>query len=53
MHPKTTVSVLNPKAADFAQSIAKALNAQVTDLPAGESKLTEADIIIVIGKDRI
>ncbi len=52
-YEKTTVSILNPKAADFAQSIAKALNAQVADLPAGESKLTEADIIIIIGKDRI
>lgn len=52
-YEKTTVSVLNEKAADLAQSIAKTLNAQIIDLPSTESKLTEADIIIIIGKDKI
>lgn len=52
-YEKTTVAVLNPKAVDFAQNLAKALNAPVEDLPAGESKLSEADIIIIIGKDKI
>ncbi len=52
-YEKTIVAVLNPKAADFAQNLAKALKAPIEDLPASESKLSEADIIIIIGKDKI
>lgn len=52
-YEKTIVAVLNPKAADFGAQLAKALNAMVENLPGSESKLTEADIIVIIGKDKI
>lgn len=51
-YEKTQVSIINQSAADFASNVAKILNAQVVDFPSDEPKPKEADILIIIGKDR-
>lgn len=51
-YEKTIVIVLNPQAQEFASNVVKAINAQTSDLPSDESKPKEADILIIIGKDR-
>lgn len=52
-YDKSTVVVLNDGAKEAANNIAKTLNISVGDLPAGESKPSNVDILIIIGKDRI
>lgn len=49
---KTAIVVLNNEATDAAANLAKALNIFIVDLPSGEVKPTDADILIIIGKDR-
>lgn len=50
---KTLVIVLNNALKDIALGLAKSLGAQVADLPSGESKPQGADILIIVGKDKI
>lgn len=51
-YEKTIVVVLNQAAKDFAANVAKAINAQTGDMPSDEPKPKDADILIIIGKDR-
>lgn len=51
-YEKTIVVVLNQAAKDFALNVAKAINVQTGDLPSDEPKPKDADILIIIGKDR-
>lgn len=52
-HAKTVIVVLNETAKDAAANLAKALNVPIGDLPSGEDKVTGADILIILGKDKI
>lgn len=52
-YDKTAVVVLNENSKDTAASLAKILNVTVGNLPAGEIKPKDADILIILGKDRI
>lgn len=49
---KTQVSVINQAATEFASNVAKIINAEVLDFPSDEPKPKDADILIIIGKDR-
>lgn len=51
-YAKTIIVVLNETATDAAANLAKALNISIANLPSGEVKPTDADILIIIGKDR-
>lgn len=50
---KTLVIVINNALKDIASGLAKSLGASVADLPSGESKPQGADILIIVGKDKI
>lgn len=50
---KTLVIVLNNALKDVALGLSKSLSAQVADLPSGENKPQGADILIIVGKDKI
>ena len=52
-YEKTQVSIINQSASEFANNVAKAINAQVVDFPSDEPKPKEGDILIIIGKNRI
>lgn len=52
-YDKTIIVIMNNSAKDIAESIAKVLNASVGDLPTGEEKPAGADILVILGKDRI
>lgn len=52
-YEKTIVVVLNDASKDTATELAKALSFQVDKLPEGETKPTEVDILIIVGKDKI
>lgn len=52
-YEKSTVVLINSSFQDEAASIAKALNTTIGTLPAGEVKPTDADILIILGKDRV
>lgn len=52
-YEKTQVIIINQAALEFASNVAKAINAQVADIPADEPKPKDADILIIIGKDRV
>lgn len=52
-YEKTIVVALNDQAKDAAANLAKVINVSSADsLPAGENKPPNADIVILIGKDR-
>lgn len=51
-YEKTIVIVINQAAKEFAANVAKAINAQIADMPADEPKPKDVDILIIIGKDR-
>src|SRR5258708_1233441 len=51
-YDKTVVVSLDDTAKDAASSLAKTLNAQLVDLPQGEIKPTNADILIIVGRDK-
>lgn len=51
-YEKTIVVVFNETARDTAKELAKSLNSSVELLPEGESKPAEADILIIVGKDK-
>ncbi len=42
---------LNDSAKDAASNLAKSLNASIADLPIEENKASNADILIILGKD--
>lgn len=50
-YEKSVVVILNESAKDLAESIANMLNATVSDLPSGEIKPDEADVLVILGKD--
>lgn len=50
---KTLVVALNDSAKANAEKLAKDLGASVSNLPQGEPKPREGDILVIIGKDRI
>ena len=52
-YEKTTVIILNDSAKIAAESLAKSLNISTGDLPAGEDKPSDMDILIIIGKDKV
>lgn len=52
-YEKTQVSLINPSASEFVSNVSKVINAQVVDFPSDEPKPKDADILIIIGKDRI
>lgn len=52
-YDKTTVVIINQAAKDTALNLAKNLTAIVSDLPSAEKKTTDADILIILGKDKI
>lgn len=52
-YEKTLVVVLNDSGKDAADSLIKELNASASALPSGESKPKDADILIILGKDKI
>lgn len=52
-YTKTLVVYFNDGAKSAAQSLAQTLNASVSaTLPAGEAKVSDADILVIIGKDQ-
>jgi len=52
-YEKSVVVVINESAKDAAANLAKTLNLTIGDLPSGEDKAKDADILIILGKDRI
>ena len=50
-YQKSIVVVLNSSAKDLAEAIALKLNITVGDLPAGEVRPKDVDIVIILGKD--
>ncbi len=52
-YEKSVVVVINESAKDAAANLAKTLNLTIGDLPEGENKPKDADILIILGKDRI
>lgn len=52
-YEKTIVVILNESAKDAASNLAKTLNSSIAVLPPGESKPNGADILVIIGKDKI
>ena len=51
-YEKTLVIVLNDELRDKATSLAQNLNTTITTLPPDESKPADADILVIIGKDK-
>lgn len=49
---KTTVVILSDRSRETGNKIAEALKSSVGALPAGETKPTDADIVVILGKDR-
>ena len=50
-YDKTVVVILNDSAKDLGAVLAKDLNASVGELPEGEIKPKDTDIVIILGKD--
>lgn len=50
-YEKTTVVVLNDSAKDLGASLARDLGATLGDLPAGEIRPKDVDIVVILGKD--
>ncbi len=51
-YEKTMVVVLSNSAKEAGAGLAKTINASTGDLPAGETKPTGADLLVIIGKER-
>lgn len=51
-YEKTVVVVLNETAKDVASELSKNLNAQIDKLPDGETKPSNVDILIIVGRDK-
>ena len=52
-YEKTTVVVISSLGKDMGERIAKALNTTVGSLPAGEVAPKDAEVMVILGKDRI
>ena len=52
-YEKTIVVVLTKAAQDAGSNLAKLLNGAISELPAGEIKPSGADLLIILGKDKI
>lgn len=52
-YDKTVVVLINDSAKSTAESIAKTFGASLGDLPSGEIKPKDADILVILGKDAI
>lgn len=52
-YEKTMVVVLTKAAQDAGSNLAKLLNGAISELPAGEIKPSGADLLIILGKDKI
>lgn len=52
-YEKTLIVMINSSAKELADSLANSLKATVSSLPAGEIKPEDADLLIILGKDRI
>ncbi len=52
-YEKTIVVVLSEASKEDASGLAKTLNAEVANLPAGESKPEGVDILVILGKDKV
>lgn len=52
-YEKTIVVVLNEDAQKDASELAKTLDAEISNLPAGESKPDGVDILVILGKDKV
>lgn len=52
-YDKTIVVVLNGDAQKDASALAKTLDAEISDLPTGESKPDGVDILVILGKDKV
>lgn len=52
-YEKTIVVVLNQQAGEFAKNLIAAIKAQSGEMPSDEPKPNEADVLIIIGRDRI
>lgn len=52
-YEKTTLVALNENGKKEAEALAKYLNITVSDLPSGEKEPVGADILVILGKDRI
>lgn len=52
-YDKTIVVILNESAKDAAINLAQALSGSISGLPQGETKPAGADILVIIGKDKI
>lgn len=50
-YQNSVVVILNESAKDLAESIANMLDATVSDLPSGEIKPDDADVLVILGKD--
>jgi len=50
---KTVVVIFSDSAKDMAINLAKILKGEVGDLPQGESRPKDADILVILGKDSI
>jgi hypothetical protein len=51
-YEKSVIVVLNDKSKDSADSLAKALNIGIGELPQGEAKPQDGDILVILGKDK-
>lgn len=52
-YDKTLVIVLNEDTQKDASELAKTLNAEISELPNGETKPGEVDILVILGKDKV
>lgn len=52
-YDKTIVIVLNEDSQKDASDLAKTLNAEIANLPAGETKPDGIDILVILGKDKV
>lgn len=52
-YEKTIVVILSDSAKDYALSLAKLLKGEIGNLPEGENKPKDADILVILGKDSI
>ncbi len=50
-YEKSVVVLVDESSRDLAKSISNVLGAQISDLPEGEKKADDADIIVILGKD--
>lgn len=52
-YEKTVVVVLNDNGKELASNLAKTLKAEIGELPKGETKPKDGDVLVILGKDSI